>query len=157
MFVPRTVNVKKTATATTKRLNQDNPTSSLSIDNDTSSSSSTVDVVTTSSSDEIVELSRHQRWPLPSEPVCTVCGRYGEYIVDETDKDVCSIECKKHHLRQLPITMAATQRESSDQSNDDDHPKGVTTSITQEQALFLRSQVIYMHILIKPYSHTNQY
>ena len=30
-----------------------------------------------------------------------VCGRYGAYIVDETDKDVCSLECKARHLRML--------------------------------------------------------
>ena len=27
-----------------------------------------------------------------------ICGRYGAYICDETDKDVCSLECKKIHL-----------------------------------------------------------
>ncbi|XP_003223658.2 probable ATP-dependent RNA helicase DDX59 [Anolis carolinensis] len=39
-----------------------------------------------------------QRWPLPGEPVCVVCGRYGEYICDKTDEDVCSLECKAKHL-----------------------------------------------------------
>ncbi|KAI1891500.1 hypothetical protein AGOR_G00144450 [Albula goreensis] len=30
-----------------------------------------------------------------------MCGRYGEYICDSTDNDVCSLECKAHHLAQM--------------------------------------------------------
>ncbi|PKA48658.1 DEAD-box ATP-dependent RNA helicase 41 [Apostasia shenzhenica] len=37
----------------------------------------------------------HQREALPGEPRCVVCGRYGEYVCDETDDDICSLECKK--------------------------------------------------------------
>ncbi|XP_051899318.1 probable ATP-dependent RNA helicase DDX59 [Pristis pectinata] len=46
-------------------------------------------------------LSQSQRWPEPGEPACSMCGRYGEYICDETDTDVCSLECKAKHLQQL--------------------------------------------------------
>lgn len=46
----------------------------------------------------VVAYSKLQRWPAPKEPVCAVCGRYGAYIVDETDTDVCSLECKARHL-----------------------------------------------------------
>ncbi|XP_068175825.1 probable ATP-dependent RNA helicase DDX59 [Antennarius striatus] len=42
-----------------------------------------------------------QRWPEPGEPVCVMCGRYGEYICDSTDNDVCSLECKAEHLVQM--------------------------------------------------------
>lgn len=35
-----------------------------------------------------------QRQPEPGEPVCAVCGRYGEYICAATDYDVCSLQCK---------------------------------------------------------------
>lgn len=28
-------------------------------------------------------------------PFCSICGKYGQYICDLTDEDVCSIECKK--------------------------------------------------------------
>ncbi|KAM0009909.1 putative RNA helicase [Helianthus debilis subsp. tardiflorus] len=28
-----------------------------------------------------------QRFPVPGEPVCVVCGKYGEYICNETDDD----------------------------------------------------------------------
>ncbi|KAL6953591.1 DEAD-box ATP-dependent RNA helicase 41 [Sarracenia purpurea var. burkii] len=36
-----------------------------------------------------------QREALPGEPHCVICGRYGEYICDETDDDICSLECKQ--------------------------------------------------------------
>ncbi|CAG8740303.1 4709_t:CDS:2 [Dentiscutata erythropus] len=45
--------------------------------------------------DPIKECSCQQREASTGEPVCVVCGKYGEYICDETDHDVCSIECKK--------------------------------------------------------------
>ncbi|XP_060132667.1 probable ATP-dependent RNA helicase DDX59 isoform X3 [Zootoca vivipara] len=48
--------------------------------------------------DPIKSFSKMQRWPQPGEPVCVVCGRYGEYICDKTDEDVCSLECKAKHL-----------------------------------------------------------
>lgn len=51
--------------------------------------------------DEVVSYSKNQRWPTPGEPVCVVCGRYGAYIVDQTDNDVCSLECKARHLKDL--------------------------------------------------------
>ncbi|XP_077245076.1 uncharacterized protein LOC143885017 isoform X2 [Tasmannia lanceolata] len=35
-----------------------------------------------------------QRFPLPGEPVCVVCGKYGEYICSETGEDICSMDCK---------------------------------------------------------------
>uniref|UniRef100_A0A803L6L5 CCHC-type domain-containing protein n=1 Tax=Chenopodium quinoa TaxID=63459 RepID=A0A803L6L5_CHEQI len=41
-----------------------------------------------------------QRFPLPGEPVCVICGRYGEYICDETDDDICSMDCKAVLLKQ---------------------------------------------------------
>lgn len=44
---------------------------------------------------------KSQRWPEPGEPVCVVCGRYGEYICDSTDNDVCSLECKASHLASI--------------------------------------------------------
>ncbi|KAL7866743.1 hypothetical protein AOLI_G00145570 [Acnodon oligacanthus] len=44
---------------------------------------------------------KNQRWPEPGEPVCVVCGRYGEYICDSTDNDVCSLECKASHLAKM--------------------------------------------------------
>lgn len=42
-----------------------------------------------------------QREALPGEPCCVVCGRYGEYICDQTDDDICSVECKTILLVQI--------------------------------------------------------
>lgn len=42
-----------------------------------------------------------QREALPGEPRCVVCGRYGEYICDQTDDDICSVECKTILLGRL--------------------------------------------------------
>ncbi len=49
----------------------------------------------------VIEFSIDQRPPKPGEPVCVVCGKYGQYICDETEKDVCSMECKSVHLSRL--------------------------------------------------------
>ncbi|KAM7250101.1 hypothetical protein ACFE04_021984 [Oxalis oulophora] len=35
-----------------------------------------------------------QRFPHPGEPACVICGKYGEYICNETNDDICSLECK---------------------------------------------------------------
>ncbi|RZC89497.1 hypothetical protein C5167_027040 [Papaver somniferum] len=35
-----------------------------------------------------------QRFPIIGEPACVVCGKYGEYICDETGDDICSTDCK---------------------------------------------------------------
>ena len=37
-------------------------------------------------SSPVLSFSKNQRWPVPGEPVCMVCGRYGAYIVDRTDQ-----------------------------------------------------------------------
>ncbi|XP_029473553.1 probable ATP-dependent RNA helicase DDX59 isoform X2 [Rhinatrema bivittatum] len=42
--------------------------------------------------------SKAQRWPEPGEPVCAECGRYAEYICDQTEQDVCSLECKGRNV-----------------------------------------------------------
>ena len=39
---------------------------------------------------------KSQRWPQPGEPACVMCGRYGEYICDSTDNDVCSIKYESY-------------------------------------------------------------
>lgn len=50
------------------------------------------------SEEPVKSFSKLQRLAEPGEPTCVVCGRYGEYICDETDEDVCSLECKARHL-----------------------------------------------------------
>ncbi|KAL2620542.1 hypothetical protein R1flu_000747 [Riccia fluitans] len=51
-------------------------------------------IVDTEKDDSLVQRSADQRAAEADEPTCVVCGRYGEYICDETDDDVCSLECK---------------------------------------------------------------
>eukprot|EP00111_Clytia_hemisphaerica_P001337 TCONS_00003808-protein len=54
--------------------------------------------------DDVVKAtSAQQRWPNADEPVCVMCGKYGEYICDETDEDVCSLACKATHLKQVGL------------------------------------------------------
>uniref|UniRef100_A0A3P9MIY8 RNA helicase n=1 Tax=Oryzias latipes TaxID=8090 RepID=A0A3P9MIY8_ORYLA len=64
-----------------------------------------------SSSDEeeepVKSFKKSQRWPEPGEPVCVMCGRYGEYICDATDNDVCSLECKAKHLTNMGFGTGA--------------------------------------------------
>ncbi|QCD94174.1 hypothetical protein DEO72_LG5g2254 [Vigna unguiculata] len=50
--------------------------------------------------------SRDQRLALQGEPKCVICGRYGEYICDETDDDVCSLECKQAVLGRIAKALA---------------------------------------------------
>ncbi|KAI5675186.1 hypothetical protein M9H77_06136 [Catharanthus roseus] len=47
------------------------------------------------SDNDVKQRSWDQREALPGEPRCVICGRFGEYICDETDDDICSLECKK--------------------------------------------------------------
>ncbi|XP_008796949.2 uncharacterized protein LOC103712249 isoform X2 [Phoenix dactylifera] len=49
---------------------------------------------------------RHeQRFPLPGEPACVLCGRYGEYICDKTGDDICSIDCKTELLKLKDVPL----------------------------------------------------
>ena len=58
------------------------------------------------SDEPVLSFSKQQRWPAPGEPVCVVCGRYGAYIVDRTDDDICSLECKARRLMKLGIHLS---------------------------------------------------
>ncbi|XP_042493359.1 uncharacterized protein LOC122072977 isoform X2 [Macadamia integrifolia] len=64
----------------------------------------------TFSSDNMNEVDRvkgrnEQRFPYPGEPVCVLCGKYGEYICDETGDDICSIDCKTELLKPQNLDM----------------------------------------------------
>ncbi|XP_059657529.1 uncharacterized protein LOC132304044 isoform X2 [Cornus florida] len=58
-----------------------------------------------SNMDEVdrVKKRSEQRFPVPGEPVCVVCGKYGEYICNETEDDICSMECKAELLENLKL------------------------------------------------------
>ncbi|CEG43454.1 probable atp-dependent rna helicase ddx59 [Plasmopara halstedii] len=44
--------------------------------------------------ESVIKCSADQRLSKFGEPVCVVCNRYGEYICDATNQDVCSAECR---------------------------------------------------------------
>ncbi|KAJ4808773.1 DEAD-box ATP-dependent RNA helicase 41 [Rhynchospora pubera] len=56
---------------------------------------------TSEDSSQVKEHSYEQREALPGEPRCTICSRYGEYICDQTDDDICSLQCKSILLSRL--------------------------------------------------------
>ncbi|KAM9386291.1 putative ATP-dependent RNA helicase DDX59 [Pholidichthys leucotaenia] len=62
---------------------------------------------------------KSQRWPEPGEPVCVMCGRYGEYICDATDNDVCSLECKANHLSKMGMGTGADAFNHRDKNTDE--------------------------------------
>ncbi|NXG11795.1 DDX59 helicase, partial [Sakesphorus luctuosus] len=64
----------------------------------------------------IKSFSKSQRWAEPGEPVCVVCGRYGEYICDKTEEDVCSLECKARHLLQAKEKQLASDQLTDSQA-----------------------------------------
>lgn len=85
--------------------------------------------------DEVKERCWDQREAQPGEPVCAVCGRYGEYICDETDDDICSLECKQSLLSKYAKSKVSNAQPSStklpgkdecfyvrDGNNESEHP-----------------------------------
>ncbi|XP_020676411.1 DEAD-box ATP-dependent RNA helicase 41 [Dendrobium catenatum] len=61
----------------------------------------TVDTNEENTDSPVKERCKDQREALPGEPRCVKCGRYGEYICDETDNDICSKECKQILLSEI--------------------------------------------------------
>lgn len=64
----------------------------------------------------VKETSEQQRWPSTDEPVCIMCGKFGEYICDETDEDVCSLQCKTSHLAFVKNTTSTKPTKTGDNS-----------------------------------------
>ncbi|XP_049444836.1 probable ATP-dependent RNA helicase DDX59 [Epinephelus fuscoguttatus] len=81
--------------------------SSVREDGHKSSASSDTDDDDDEEEEPVKSFKKSQRWPEPGEPVCVMCGRYGEYICDSTDNDVCSLECKAKHLAQMGMGTGA--------------------------------------------------
>lgn len=65
-----------------------------------------------------VKSRNEQRFPVSGEPVCLICGRYGEYICNETDDDVCSMECKNELLEVLKLNEGTSHDQAKDFSHD---------------------------------------
>ncbi|KAF3690791.1 putative ATP-dependent RNA helicase DDX59 [Channa argus] len=75
---------------------------------------------------------KSQRWPEPGEPSCVMCGRYGEYICDSTDNDVCSLECKAKHLAQMGFGTGADVFDHKDENRDENTQQQQPTVDTGE-------------------------
>ncbi|VVA39896.1 PREDICTED: probable ATP-dependent [Prunus dulcis] len=58
-----------------------------------------------------------QRFPHPGEPVCVICGKYGEYICDQTNDDICSMECKADLLEALKVVKEPSSNQRQDVSS----------------------------------------
>ena len=119
-----------------------------------------------SDDEPVVSYCKDQRWPLPGEPVCVVCGRYGAYISDATEDDVCSLECKARamHLKGLPLPaplQLQQQQGRGEESGGVGAPESASSppvgcnyrehpdvaSLSEEQADALRTEVMYVRIL----------
>ncbi|XP_021297989.1 DEAD-box ATP-dependent RNA helicase 41 isoform X2 [Herrania umbratica] len=93
--------------------------------------------------------STEQRDALAEEPKCVICGRYGEYVCDETDDDICSLECKQTLLSRianslLPVGPSSTQRlPATDECFyvRDSVDKSGFQSLTGDQAELLRKKL----------------
>ncbi|XP_044486435.1 uncharacterized protein LOC123211677 isoform X2 [Mangifera indica] len=66
---------------------------------------------------EKIKSRSEQRYPVPGEPTCIVCGKYGEYICNETDDDICSLECKAAVLRSRKIAEESLIKQDPDVSS----------------------------------------
>ncbi|XP_076910106.1 uncharacterized protein LOC143567617 [Bidens hawaiensis] len=60
----------------------------------------------------LVKKRSEQRFAVPGEPACVVCGKYGEYICDETDDDICSMYCKTELLNNLKFSQGSRSNQS---------------------------------------------
>ncbi|MCD7447116.1 DEAD-box ATP-dependent RNA helicase 41 [Datura stramonium] len=103
--------------------------------------------------DDVKERCWDQREALPGEPRCVICGRYGEYICNETDDDICSLECKGILLSRLakspqptarpcPVKLTATDECYYVRDND----KSEVNPLTTDQTELLRRK---LDILVK--------
>jgi ATP-dependent RNA helicase DDX59 len=109
-----------------------------------------------SDDEPVLSFSKQQRWPDPGEPVCVVCGRYGAYIVDRTDDDICSLECKAKRLMKLGIHVTLDRESRSADSKEEEvgdgswlyreHPE--VTAMTTEQCSSLYKQVRSLHFVV---------
>jgi ATP-dependent RNA helicase DDX59 len=65
----------------------------------------------------VKKYSYQQREAYTGEPTCVICGKYGEYICDETDHDVCSLECKKAVIERVKNGEIIQQSSSEETSS----------------------------------------
>ena len=71
------------------------------------------DAVTEEETSDVIALSKDAPMAPILGPFCVICGRYGQYICDKTDEDVCSLECKQ----KAEARLAASQPSNPVPSN----------------------------------------
>ncbi|ORX52619.1 P-loop containing nucleoside triphosphate hydrolase protein [Piromyces finnis] len=104
--------------------------------------------------DKVKEYSFQQRWPLDDyEPICIICGRYGEYICDETNHDVCSLECKQLDLQNFNTTISTpSQITTTTDVKAIDIPLTLDTiTFPIQQILFNKNQFLSTNIILKDF------
>ncbi|XP_059665145.1 DEAD-box ATP-dependent RNA helicase 41 isoform X2 [Cornus florida] len=113
--------------------------------------------------DNVKERCWDQREVLPGEPLCVICGRYGEYICDRTDDDICSLECKQTLLSRIdnsqlsvdlppPIRLPATDecfyvRDADDKSESQSLTNGQTELLRRKLDIFVKGDIVPAPIL----------
>lgn len=157
MFVPRSVRISTRGTESTSSTSIPTTGKTETAEVQRSEKKEAEDEEDSSDDDDEVVLSysKLQRWPEPGEPVCVVCGRYGAYIVDKTDHDVCSLECKARHLLKLGIpltpggsaTPPSTARGKEGEWSYQEHLEVV--QMTQTQVEGLRSKVRFNGVVLQ--------
>lgn len=116
MFMPRSLKLKRAPESHQQNPKRSKPTPEDTVSTSPSDTCPPDETVNTETDEEpnqteteepdeeeepVKSFKKNQRWPEPGEPVCVMCGRYGEYICDKTDNDVCSLECKASHLAKM--------------------------------------------------------
>ena len=155
-FVPRSVNHKPSKTKQISRVKPQNLQNvstevrgtSLAISegnrNDTKGENSTQsgekykqEIDSDDDGSDIVYFSKNQRWPEDDDPVCVVCGRYGEYICDQTEADVCSKECKARnlHLKKASKKQQGEEFDSADKTSQTERRNCQTAAETNREPI----------------------
>ncbi|XP_023751461.1 DEAD-box ATP-dependent RNA helicase 41 [Lactuca sativa] len=122
--------------------------------------------------DDVKKYSAQQREALPGEPLCIECGRYGEYICDETDDDICSLECKQKLLLKIKepklptsLTPPTIRLPTSDEcfyvrdGNEKGKPESHSLTTNQMESIRLKFEIIVKGSCVPPpvlsFSHCN--
>lgn len=89
------------------------------------------DAVTEEETSDVIALSKDAPMAPILGPFCVICGRYGQYICDKTDEDVCSLECKQ----KAEARLAASQPSNAvpDELNTSLHPNELNTSLPSNE------------------------
>ena len=89
------------------------------------------DAVTEEETSDVIALSKDAPMAPILGPFCVICGKYGQYICDKTDEDVCSLECKQ----KAEARLAASQPSNAvpDELNTSLHPNELNTSLPSNE------------------------